>query len=147
MQAPMKQLLAERLGVNEEQLAQIQAGDPSSLLASGRISDPMTAILMACMARRDQEKSEPAVEDELARARRTNRRLKEALESAAVMIRHVAGLFGACAACWGQNGLCRHCGGDGKPGSGTPNGAELLAWVEPALEKLGLKVVPRENKN
>lgn len=147
MQPQAMQMIAERLGMSAEQMTALQAGDPSSLLASGKFTDPMAAMLAACMIRRaPDEEAAPGPEEELARARRSVRKLKEVLATAGVMIRHVAETFGACGACWGQNALCRHCEGHGTPGSGAPAEEGVRAWAEPALRKLGLKVVSIEDK-
>jgi hypothetical protein len=52
----------------------------------------------------------------------------------------VATLVGACPICLGEDTICRECGGKGGPGSRDPEAAALVAWIAPALRRLGLCV-------
>lgn len=57
------------------------------------------------------------------------------------MALYIARAFGACSACWGLNRLCAECHGNGAPGYREPQLDVLLTWLNPALERLGLRVV------
>jgi hypothetical protein len=64
-------------------------------------------------------------------------RQEEAVDPAAA-VRFVATLVGACPSCLGEHDTCRECGGKGGPGSHRPEAAALVAWISPALHRLGL---------
>ncbi len=149
MDPAMTQMLVERLGLSKEDLNTIQGGDLPSSLASRFSSDPLMAMLVNSMTRPNTVDSEPLKQRippdrALTSARQTIRDLREDLTAAKVMLNYFAELFGACAFCWGQSRSCPSCKGAGVPGSDPPKEAELLAWVEPALEKLGMRVVKIE---
>jgi hypothetical protein len=55
-------------------------------------------------------------------------------------VRFVATLVGACPICLGEDRVCHECGGRGRPGSRGPDAAALVAWIAPALRRLGLCV-------
>jgi len=55
-------------------------------------------------------------------------------------MRFVATLVGACPMCLGEHMLCYECGGKGSPGSRDLDAAALVAWITPALRRLGLCV-------
>jgi hypothetical protein len=116
---------------------------------AGRISDPIAAaVIGSFLARRSDDARETesdSSERELERARRTVRKLQEALSSADSMALYVATTFGACPACWGLNTFCPRCRGQGGPGSSNLDADGLLRWVEPALRRLGLEVVADTN--
>lgn len=59
-------------------------------------------------------------------------------------IRRVAAIVGACPRCLGDDLACPHCEGQGQPGSRTPDRAALLEWIEPPLQRLGLRVSARK---
>jgi hypothetical protein len=92
----------------------------------------------------DTDEEEAVLKHQLVQAKKTIRKLREDVALANNMANYIAQVFGACPACWGLTQLCPHCRGQGKPGSYQPNEAELLAWVEPALTKLGLRIVKPE---
>ena len=149
MDENMTQVLAERLGFTKEQNAALQAGDLASLFLS-RSSDPLMAALVSSVLNKKStknEESEPQLdyERELVRSKRIIRKLKEDLAAADMMLKYIAEIFGTCPACWGQNKLCLRCKGNGRPGSADPAEEELLAWVEPALKKLGMGLVNLEH--
>jgi hypothetical protein len=137
------QMLADRLGLPQAGDA-VQPADMSTLLAS-RINDPVMALLVGSMLRQSEAPREDeridACEQALTRARKIIHEQRESLTAITTMLNYIAQVFGACPACWGQNRLCQRCAGNGRPGSGPPMEAELLAWVEPALERLGRRVV------
>jgi hypothetical protein len=54
------------------------------------------------------------------------------------IVRFVATLVGGCPDCLGEHATCRECGGKGTPGFHQPNAAALVAWISPALGRLGL---------
>ena len=148
MEQPMTQLLAQRMGLTSEQYDALLAGNPSSLL-SNQSTDPLMAALFSSMLRKpemteegdDAKPEEGLHERELIRARRVIARLKDDLASADAMANHIAEIFGACEFCWGLNRLCPRCSGKGSPGFKDPKQEELLSWVEPALQRVGLRVV------
>jgi hypothetical protein len=148
MNPAMAQMLAQQLGLPADQ----EGLDPSALLAN-QASDPLMAALVSSMLQRQAadrdtpteiDEEQAVLKHELAQAKKTIRKLRENVASANNMANYIAQVFGACPACWGLNQLCPHCRGQGKPGSYQPNEAELLAWVEPALTKLGLRIVKSE---
>jgi len=149
MQQAMTQLLAQRMGLTSEQYDALLAGNPSPLLAN-QSTDPLMAAVLSSMLMREPDRTEErddaqqvrtGRERELIRARKIIAKLKDDLSSADAMANHIAEIFGACEFCWGLNRLCPRCGGNGSPGFKDPKQEELLGWVEPALEKLGLRVV------
>ncbi len=156
MNEAVTRLLAARLGLSEEQIAAMRQGDPSALLASGRIDDPVLAAALASAIQQqstDGSVAPPASADSqeierlrrmLSAAKHRIRELKQDLEAADAMVRYLALVFGACPACWGQNRLCARCHGNGRPGSAQPVEEALLDWVRPALRKLGLRVATIE---
>jgi hypothetical protein len=80
------------------------------------------------------------LEHELAKARRTIQKLKLDLAAADTVANRVAEILGACPSCWGLNRLCTRCQGSGGPGTSELKGEEFLAWLEPALSRLGVRV-------
>jgi len=152
MNQEMTRLLTERLGLTQEEYESLQGGDPARVFASRfaeRFSDPLLATLFNSMVQQHSEAREDHLdpidhERVLDRAKTTIRKLKENLAAADTMASYIAEVFGACPQCWGLNRLCPQCKGRGNPGSGEPQGEELLSWVEPALAKLGMKVTKIE---
>jgi hypothetical protein len=86
--------------------------------------------------------SAEASQEREVRLRKTIRKLRFDLSAADEMLRHMANIFGSCEACWGMHSDCPRCRGTGTPGCAMPLRDELLAWVIPALNRLGLEVVP-----
>ena len=160
------QFLAQRLGLNQQEVEALERGDTASVIASRFGSDPQLAPLIALMSQgesgaqaRDENPddtvdarprrreprgraSSPAGDREIERARRAVRQLRRDLQAVDTIFRHLGHVFGACPACFGMSEECGRCHGDGVPGSMTPLRDELLAWVEPALARLGLQVIP-----
>ena len=147
MNPAMMQLLAQQLGVPVGQ----EGFDPAALL-SNQNSDPLMAAFSLMLQQQAANHDTPSETDEeyislerdLEKAKRIIRKLREEVVSANTMAHYIAEIFGTCPACWGLNKLCPYCHGQGKPGSHNPSGEELLAWVEPALTKLGLRIVKIE---
>ena len=142
--ALLSQLIAQRFGANHG--GDAGENDLAGLLA-GQISDPVLATLASAMLRQqagDGEIDEPAVDHErrLDRAKRIIQRQQADLAAADRMASYIAEVFGACARCWGLNAFCTECHGAGHPGSGLPREDELRRWIEPALARLGLRIVP-----
>ena len=154
MEQAMTQLLAQKMGLTSEQYDELLAGNPAPLLAN-QSADPLMAALFGSMLMRkpaptefdgaeegdDAARNRALRERELVRARQIIVKLKDQLASADAMANHIAEIFGACEFCWGLNRVCPRCGGKGSPGFRDPKQEELLSWVEPALEKLGLRVI------
>jgi len=165
------QFLAQRLGLNQQEVEALERGDTASVIASRFGSDPQLAPLIALMSqgesgaanaasaedaedpddtvdarpRRREPRgraSSPAGDREIERARRAVRQLRRDLQAVDTIFRHLGHVFGACPACFGMSEECGRCHGDGVPGSMTPLRDELLVWVEPALARLGLQVTP-----
>jgi len=148
MDSSMTQLVAQKFGLNAEQYDALQNGDPSPLIANNRLDPMMAAMLSSMMNKRDASSDEPEPRDDyeeaLARAQKRIQHLKEQVAAAYTMANFIAETFGACRTCWGLNKMCPRCGGKGKPGFTEPAEEELRNWVEPALGKLGLKIVRAE---
>jgi hypothetical protein len=137
-----RQAIAERLGLSGEEYDALQGGDLTPLIA-GRVSDPLLALFLSTSMRPAAEHGEADVETaerKLVRARHTIRALREDLSTADTMLRYVAEVFGACETCWGRDSSCPRCTGRGTPGSSVPLEEELLTWVVPALQRLGLRI-------
>lgn len=114
---------------------------------AGAQSDPVVSALLSNLMEQQKASSESASSElQLRRLKAALRRHREDLAAAQTMLRHIASVFGACEACWGRHPECERCGGHGRPGSAIPIAAELMNWTEPALERLGLCVVPREDR-
>ncbi len=142
--ALLAQLIAQRFGANRG--GDTVEQDFTTLLGS-QISDPVLAALASTMLRQHSEADEdpePSVDHErlLSRAKRIIQRQQQELASADKMAQYIAGIFGACPHCWGLNAFCPHCHGEGHPGSTQPHEDELRRWIEPALARLGLRIMP-----
>jgi hypothetical protein len=148
MDASPMQLVAERLGLSAEDYAAIQSGDISEVvtrrLASGT-SDPLEMFVMTSLLQGRPDRDAAEVPDDagagLIEAQATIDALRQHLADADAMIARLAEAFGACAVCWGTSERCPRCHGRGQPGSREPAREELVAWVTPALRRLGLRVV------
>lgn len=148
MNPAMAQALAEKFGLSDE-----DGMDPAVKLAS-QISDPLMAALFSSMlqqrsanlntAEEESDEGRLRLERDLTRAKKVIQKLRQEVVSANTMTSYIARVFGACPACWGLNQFCPHCQGQGKPGAYQPAETELLAWVEPALAKLGRIIVKNE---
>lgn len=107
--------------------------------------DPIAAMLLAKLSEQNDEPPREddvaALERKLERAGRFIERMRDELTAANTLAAHVAGLLGACSACWGLDGLCPRCGGTGDPGSRMPQVDALVDWVSPALARAGLGIV------
>jgi hypothetical protein len=145
MDQMLTQMLVEKLGVPKEVYDNLQKGDLSTSISS-LFPDPQMAMLVNSMLGQittENETSEQRVDPEraLANARQTIRELREDLEDADTMLHYFAEMFGVCPFCLGWGKQCLHCKGRGVLEDTFPNEEELLAWVKPALKKLGLRVV------
>jgi hypothetical protein len=109
-------------------------------------TDPLMTALLGSLAGRRTERADDQDDDrvraELARARRANARLKEAVRTGDSMALYISDVFGCCQVCWGLNRLCATCRGEGGPGYRHPDAERLLEWVVPALRRIDLDVVP-----
>lgn len=149
METALAQMFAERLGLSPEELAAVQAGEPAPLLS--RCSDPLLAAMINSVASR---KTAPRAASELPhdpaqtleRAKEVIHKLRKELASARAMLDYMGELFGACPSCMGLNRVCPDCHGQGGPGYRPPNLLEMLPWVEPALERGGLRLTREEIK-
>jgi hypothetical protein len=164
------QFLAQRLGLSAQEVEALERGDAASVISSRFGSDPSLAPLLALMnqdepgaaaggedpddtmdarparPRRRARAAQPADDREIERARRAVRPLRRDLQAVDTIFRHLGHVFGACPACFGMSDECGRCHGHGVPGSMTPLRDELLAWVEPALARLGLQVTPIQSQ-
>ena len=148
MNPQMTQLLAQSLGFNAEQYSALQNGDLSPLITSSKL-DPMMVALLSSMANTGNSSTDEPVrrdryEEALIQAENRIQLLKEQVAAAHTMMNYIAETFGSCRFCWGLNRMCAHCRGKGKPGFTQPGQEELRTWVEPALKRLGLKIVNEE---
>ena len=153
--------LAERLGLSLQEVEALARGDAASVIAGRSGSDPALAALLALVSQgassaggrdaadtRDPRPARPrrtaqrAGDREVEQARRAVRHLRRDLHAVDTIFRHLGHVFGACPACFGMSDECGRCRGNGVPGSMVPLREELLAWVVPALARLGLQVTP-----
>jgi hypothetical protein len=153
MDAASMQLVAERMGLSAEDMAAIQSGDISQILsrrlADGTV-DPLEALVMTTLmqgrpAEDAGEDAEAEPVEGLIEAEATIDALRQHLADADAMIGRLATALGACPVCWGSSERCPRCHGNGRPGSRQPDREELIAWVTPALRRLGLRVVAMES--
>src|SRR6266550_2115859 len=139
----LTRMLGEKLGIPMENYDSLLKGDLSSLVAN-LFPDPQTAMIVNSILSQttaENEAPEKRVDPEraLASARQTIRELREDLEDADTMLHYFAEMFGVCPFCLGWGKQCVHCKGRGVLEDAFPNEEELLAWVKPALKKLGLR--------
>lgn len=166
------ELVSQRMNLRPDEVAALQRGDVKSVLTSRFSGDPrMHALLRMAEEQRSQEDEHvgytPAQEQKpaesrtnrrkraaalakarkrLSRAHREIRELQEELEAAYGVIQQLAHMFGACLYCFGGDEECEECGGDGGPGTAIPVREDLLSWVEPALHRLGLRVITESDR-
>lgn len=69
------------------------------------------------------------------------KRLSYEVNALSEWIHFFASLFGACPHCFGQAEECPFCHGEGEAGHLPPNEEALRMWLEPALNRLKLKLV------
>lgn len=129
------------------QMAQAAGTDPDDWMArmqAAGASNPWLALMGEMMQQREAEAQEAAeltdCRRRLSRAREVIGHLRQELEAAHVIVNYISQVFGACPHCWGQDPSCRQCGGRGAPGAFAPQEDELLAWAEPALNRLGRSI-------
>lgn len=153
------QLLSEHLSLTPDETTALARGDVSSILTRRMAQDPRMAAMIPLLADSSESPDEDDEDDErgqrdsrrndrkkerqspgLAKARRVVGRLRDDLRAAYTVIHHIARMLGACPACFGNQPECERCHGHGAPGSAMPVRDELLAWVEPALARLGMTV-------
>jgi hypothetical protein len=142
-ESDIAQLFARRLGITEEQLAELRGGAISGL-STHSASDPLAAGLLAWLARTDtgQERAaSPREHDALEQVHAAIRALQLQVLAANARVDHVAEALGACPECWGTSASCARCGGRGKPGYAYPMKDQLLSLIGPALAVLGLRIV------
>lgn len=129
------------------QMAQATGTDPADWLArmqAMEASNPWLTLMGEMMQQRDAETQQTLelvdYQRRLDRAREVIGRLRQELEVAHVIVNYISQVFGTCPQCWGQNKSCHQCGGRGAPGAFAPQEDELLAWAEPALNRLGWSI-------
>jgi len=83
----------------------------------------------------EAERAWQQAQKQLSALRRSQRELR-------ALLGYVGETFGACPRCWGTRSDCPQCHGLGHPGKYPVQRAEFLAWVEPALNQLGLQLTP-----
>jgi len=111
-------------------------------------ADPLTSLLIEQMAAASAENNEIKIlKGRLGRAQHALDRARADLVAADTMAEWVAGVLGACPACWGLDRACRRCSGVGVPGSSTPDLDQLVPWIEPALRRAGLVIAPAAAEN
>ncbi|MGK9171298.1 hypothetical protein KXR53_33715 [Inquilinus limosus] len=66
----------------------------------------------------------------------TARRLYAEVEASRSRLEALAAALGACPNCFGDDLLCDTCGGEGTPGSRTPQADEFHRYVRPAVERV-----------
>lgn len=120
----------------------------TSLLTQDGTGSDLNQLLLQLLQNRLERQETPADHDEslersIGRLRRKNRHLRRRLLVATRFFEALAQLMGACPRCFGQEDNCPLCHGAGVPGSRQP-AQELAAWMQPALERLGFRLVPEE---
>jgi hypothetical protein len=111
-------------------------------------ADPLTLLLLEQMTATSAENNETEIlKARLKRAEHTLDRARADLVAANTMAKWVAGVLGACPACWGLNRGCRRCSGAGVPGSSAPDLDQLVPWIEPALHRAGLVIASGATAN
>jgi hypothetical protein len=136
----MNRLLAERLGMTEEQLDQMGADGWMPDAAA----DPVAATVMRWLAQQrgtGQPSARTQHDRALEQARLAINALQQHLREANARTERIAEALGACGACWGSAPNCPRCGGEGRPGYAHPMKQQLLELVSPALAKLRLTIV------
>jgi hypothetical protein len=159
------QFLVRRLGLSRQEAEALERGDVASVIAGRSGSEPTLLALLALASRPEaragtsgagagepvpahlaqaERAHAPRLDGarQLDQARRAVRQLRRDLRSVDTIFRHLGHVFGACPACFGMSEECGRCHGHGIPGSLMPLRDELLIWVEPALARLGLQVIP-----
>src|SRR5262249_37607992 len=145
-------LLTERLKLDPSDLLSLQSGNYAQFFRERIAADPALAgepVVRALIEHLTTAASAPAPEEHEAddddddhRSRRIIdvQTAEDVASQALAALRHVAGIMGACD-CWGQNKGCRDCYGRGEPGFRRPRDpGTFVAWVQPGLEKLGLRL-------
>lgn len=112
---------------------------------AGANQDPLMGALFSSLMQEqngeEQDDSRDRREEAVAaKLKARMRRLRADYEAANEMLRAISDVFGACELCWGENLSCPRCRGEGQPGRAIPIQEDLLRWVEPALNRLGLCV-------
>jgi hypothetical protein len=111
-------------------------------------ADPLTALLLEQMVAASAENDETEIlKARLGRAQHALDRVRADLVAANTMAEWVAGVLGACPACWGLDRFCRRCSGAGVPGSSAPDLDQLVPWIVPALRRAGLVIAPAASEN
>jgi hypothetical protein len=147
--AELLRLLASELDLREQDVEALQSGDAARLMASGLLDatpNGLSPLLLAPLLRTEGEDHEPVerdVDEALVESERDGKALAHRLAEAESMIGYLSAVFGACRVCWGASDACPVCAGSGGPGSAEPMKKEVLLWVEPILERLGMRIAPK----
>lgn len=136
---PWMTLLGQRLGLSAEELEALRAGDGYRVLAPRFADQP---LMLAALQMLEQQRAPAQVkEDDEELGIPPEPGLRRALRAAARVNHYTASVLGACA-CWGQIDTCPRCHGRGHPGfRASADPAMLVGWVEPALRRIGLRIV------
>jgi hypothetical protein len=113
--------LLSKLGVEDHRLAQV--AQLMEAIQSNQSSDAEIERLQA----------------ELARLRELNR----------ILVAHsdfLAAAVGACPECWGEDGTCRVCAGDGGPGAFVPDRISYDEFVRPLLTRMKERLARRRRR-
>jgi hypothetical protein len=125
LSAPLAALLAERLGLTPAEREAFAAGDLEAALGERLAGHPELIRMLADRRAKTEERTDAGA-------------------GARHALRYVAQVLGACS-CWGQNPACPRCQGRGAPGAfSSADPGTLLAWVEPALRRIGRRSVPNQ---
>jgi hypothetical protein len=145
----LARLVASDLGLSEEDLEAIQAGDVARLVASGHLGESATQLsplLLAALMRGGEEEENDVndIDDFDDRGKRYVMALRYRLAEAESMIGYLSDVFGACRVCWGRSSACPACRGSGAPGSKEPMQGEVLHLIEPVLERFGMRIIGKD---
>ncbi len=133
-------------------LGQSASGDPgdplAALLQEAEAREPRFKLVRAVLERRRQASEHVAVG--MPSVGRTPvvdphdtsalvQQVSEALAELALLrerAQELAAALGACPDCWGQDGRCRMCRGQGRPGAVMPDLERFRALVAPAVARI-----------
>jgi hypothetical protein len=110
-----------------------QMGENSSELT-------LSSVLEKLVAQSSQRLSEsgrsPGPEEGTPKMRWLLGAAREQLELLQARHDELASALGACILCWGEDAVCKECGGRGRPGWSKPDAVAFALWVEPAVKRM-----------